>query len=378
MPNPFRPTFGTSPPLLVGRDPMVAEFVDALESGPGAPAAASLITGARGSGKTVLLNAFEDAARARGWHVFTETASSGLIDRLVTDRLAPLGRALSGTGADPVELRSITAMGFGASWDRRGPGEDRIGFRPALEQVTDLLEAGSAGIVITVDEVHAADLDELRELTTAVQHAFREERRVVLVAAGLPGAVEAVLNDDVLTFLRRAERFELGQVSANDVARGIVVPLDESGRKISGDALRIAVETTGGYPFMVQLTGHELYRATDDTLIDADAASSASTAAQRRLGKLVHAPALADLSNIDRSFLVAMARDDGPSRMSVIADRLGVTQTYAGQYRLRLIAADMIRPAGHGLVEFELPGLRDYLQDHVAVTLPLPRGDRST
>ena len=75
--NPFTPTFGTSPPLLVGRDPLIEEFADALEDGPGAPGRATLYTGARGSGKTVLLNEVEDRAQAAGWLVVSETATPG-------------------------------------------------------------------------------------------------------------------------------------------------------------------------------------------------------------------------------------------------------------------------------------------------------------
>lgn len=37
---------------------------------------------------------------------------------------------------------------------------------------------------------------------------------------------------------------------------------------------------------------------------------------------------------------------------------------YASVYRQRLIDADLIRDAGRGLVDFTLPGLRDYLRSH--------------
>jgi predicted MarR family transcription regulator len=88
--------------------------------------------------------------------------------------------------------------------------------------------------------------------------------------------------------------------------------------------------------------------------------------ARKRVGELVYATTLADLSAVDRSFVAAMTRDDGPSRMADIADRLGVDTGYAGQYRLRLIAAEVIERRGHGLVGFTLPGLRDYLRDQMA------------
>ena len=80
--NPFTPTFGVTPPMLVGRDEEISTFADALDDGPGAPGCAMLFTGARGSGKTVMLNAVEDAAARRGWLVISETTRPGVADEL--------------------------------------------------------------------------------------------------------------------------------------------------------------------------------------------------------------------------------------------------------------------------------------------------------
>ena len=54
--------------------------------------------------------------------------------------------------------------------------------------------------------------------------------------------------------------------------------------------------------------------------------------------------------------------------MADIASRLQADANYASQYRLRLIAADMIHSAGHGSVDFTLPYLRDYFREHAATT----------
>ena len=86
-PNPFRPTFGTSPPLLVGREAQLDAFAASLEEGPGSPGRATVYTGARGVGKTVMLNAVEDLARQFGCLVVSETATPGLVDRLIRDGL---------------------------------------------------------------------------------------------------------------------------------------------------------------------------------------------------------------------------------------------------------------------------------------------------
>ena len=125
----------------------------------------------------------------------------------------------------------------------------------------------------------------------------------------------------------------MGPVPAADVARGFREPIEAAGRTIDEHALEIMTEGCRGYPFLLQL-----------------------------VGALVHEPALSALSDIDRNFLLAMADDDGPSRMADIQQRLGVDVNYASQYRLRLIAAEVIEPIRRGYVDFALPYLRDYLR----------------
>ena len=87
MSNPFHPSFGVSPPLLVGRETVLEEFDEALEDGPGSAGRATLFTGARGAGKTVMLNAVEDLARRRGWLLISETATPGFVDRITQQHL---------------------------------------------------------------------------------------------------------------------------------------------------------------------------------------------------------------------------------------------------------------------------------------------------
>ena len=135
--NPFKPTFGVSPPLLVGRDELVRDFSEALEIGPGAPARATIYTGARGTGKTVMLNAAQEAARTRGWLVVAETATPGLLKRLTTEHLPRLlaqqdpkakQRTLSGFAVPG-------SLGGGLTWDTTEQHTAVSGLR---SQVTDL------------------------------------------------------------------------------------------------------------------------------------------------------------------------------------------------------------------------------------------------
>ena len=52
-----------------------------------------------------------------------------------------------------------------------------------------------------------------------------------------------------------------------------------------------------------------------------------------------------------------------------IQERLGVDVNYASQYRLRLIAAELIESSSRGYVDFALPYLREYLRDEAAADI---------
>ena len=64
--NPFSPSFGTTPPLLAGRDEVIERFDEAIDTGPTHPDYTLLITGDRGTGKTALLNVLEAEGRRAG------------------------------------------------------------------------------------------------------------------------------------------------------------------------------------------------------------------------------------------------------------------------------------------------------------------------
>lgn len=368
MANPFHASFGVSPPLLVGRDPLLEDFDEALEDGPGSAGRATLYTGARGAGKTVMLNAVEDVAKQRGWLVISETATPGFVRRITEQQLPRLLREFD-PDAVRRRLTGLTVPGKlgSASWETIEAHIVRAGLRNQIELLTDLLAEHETGVLITLDEIHQDQVEELRETATTIQHAFREGRDLAFAGAGLAASVSDVVNDEVLTFLRRAERHPLGAVAREDVRRAFREPITAGGRKVGDEALDIMVDGAGGYPFLVQLVGAHTWRLHPDASeVSAADANEGVARARRRLGTLIHEPALNAASGIDKSFLLAMARDEGPSRMRDIQERLGVDDNYASQYRLRLIAAELIDPVQRGYVDFSLPYLREYLLEHAA------------
>jgi hypothetical protein len=89
----------------VGREEEVDSFRDAIDEGPGSPARAILLTGARGTGKTVLLNTLEDTARQAGWLVASATMRADARTGSSTPRSSqtcPTGTEISSSPLPPM------------------------------------------------------------------------------------------------------------------------------------------------------------------------------------------------------------------------------------------------------------------------------------
>ena len=143
-PNPFKPTAGKRPPILIGRESVIEDFAEGLDNGAGAPGRLMLITGNRGCGKTVLLRELQRLANERGWAVVSDSASLGLCDRLA--------EALRSN--KPV----VTSMEFGPSFGRmsveaaRAKGET---LRGLVNERLKKLGPGK-GLLFAIDEAQSA------------------------------------------------------------------------------------------------------------------------------------------------------------------------------------------------------------------------------
>ena len=363
--NPFAPTFGASPPLLAGRDEILEDIAEALDTGPTHPDYTVLFVGARGAGKTTMLNAVEDLARERGWiAISVDATSKGLLARLTTE-----ARRVVDELAEPASRTRITGVqagGFGLDLDREPTTTPQPELRALLREAGDILATNQTGLLITIDEMQACDLAEARELGAVLQHVTRREGRPVAFAgAALAQIEDTLLSDDAATFLQRCSRVTIDRIPDADVAHAIQEPIRANGGSIEPAALARAVNATSGYAFMIQLVGFHTWKAARDP---ASGITSGETErgihdAERKIGRLVIAPTWNGLSDVDRRFLLAMARDDGPSQLATIATRLDCDTNYAGVYRHRLIKAGMITSPQRGRVDYAHHATRDWIRN---------------
>ena len=218
------------------------------------------------------------------------------------------------------------------------------------------------GVLILVDEVQAKS-EEMRHLATTYQHLVGDEADIAICMAGLPCAVSDLLNDEVLTFLNRARKLEIGPLPLSDVRTYYLRVFTDLGLEISDGALDDAVAGTRGFPYLLQLVGYHILELTGDRSVVTDSCvRQAVEAARRGLADTIYLPALRPLSDRDLAFLRAMAEDEGPSKVADLQNRLGVSPSYVQTYKRRLLAAGVISSPRRGKLTFELPYLGEYLR----------------
>lgn len=353
--NPFKPTAGAEPPVLIGRDKAIRDFVDGLEEGVGSPGRLMRITGPRGSGKTVLLTELGDEARKRGWLVIDETARSGLVQAISDSLSRSITEADASVGIDLGILKAEARVGRGS-----GSGS----FRSVLTSASGRI--GKKGILITVDEVQDADRDDIAEIAIAVQHLIREGRNVAFVFAGITTGVMDFINDSSLTFLRRAKAEELGPIPIDEVARALSRSFSSTGMEIGGRVLSATAEATHGYAYLIQLVGYNVWRECrghigDSAEVSVDDVTAGARVAADEYAESVLLPALKGVTERAMRYLVEMSKSDGPSSTGKIAKGMGVSSTSLTSARRSLISRQIIEPTARGYVDFSLPVMREYI-----------------
>ena len=355
MVNPFKPTAGAEPPILAGRDAVLYDFEMGLEEGVGAPGRLMRITGPRGSGKTVLLTELGDIAYRHGWQVIDVTASHDL-PALICRKLEKGDEAHVS-----VELDLVVAKASA----QKDVGHAALTVREALDRTVSGLTKHGKGLLVTVDEIQDASVQDVREIAVAVQHLIRERKNIAFVFAGLTSGVMDLLGEDGPTFLRRAYPEELDTIPVDEVAHALRATIEKNGKQIGDAALRRAAEATAGYAYLIQLVGYHVWRAAqlrgDDAVIAEGDVERGAAVARREFERTVLETAIARLPRTAMEYLLAMTEDKLASSTGVIAERLGVSASSLSSTRKLLVARQVIEPTARGYVGFSIPFMREYL-----------------
>ena len=360
--NPFKPTAGKMPPVLVGRETVIDDFIEGMANGEGAPGRLMRITGPRGSGKTVLLSERASIAEEQGWMVVNVAADGGL--------LASIGRKLR---HQPLfnEI-AVKVQAPIASLELRHDATERDGFERLIDEAAHAMTRQGRGLMVTIDEVQDASIDDLRVIANAVQLLIRDEQNIAFIFAGITTGVMDILNGKSLTFLRRAKPEELDAIPLDEVEESLKLAIERSGFTIDDDALAAATRATEGYAFLIQLVGYHVWRAAwarvrrdegdGSIVIGIEDARSGISSALDEFERAVLETAISDLPKTAIEFILAMSEMPDVVSTGDIARRLGKSTGYLSPYRRRLMAQQVIEQTAPGYVTFSIPFMKGYLK----------------
>lgn len=393
--NPYAPGAGQRPPELAGRDAQLDAFDVVLQRVVrGRPERSLVLTGLRGVGKTVLLNALRSAAVRRQWGTGKlEARPEQTLRRPLSSALHQAIRELGHSEQESVDsvlgvLRAFAQREAGAGaklrdqWNpgidvpaargRADSGDIEIDLVELLTDVGGLAADLGKGIAIFIDEMQDLGPDDVSALCAACHEISQSGLPLIVVGAGLPH-LPAVLSASKSYSERLFSYQRIDRLDREAADRALVAPALEEDAAYAEAALDALYDATGGYPFFIQAYGKAVWdRATGSPITPADVAV-ASPEAEAELAVGFFGSRYERATPGEREYLRAMADvaaaldaplDDADSvptaDVAILLDKKPQSLSPA---RDALLKKGLIYSAERGRIAFTVPHFGRYLRE---------------
>jgi len=384
--NPYAPGAGQRPPELAGRDRELEQFAVTLERvAAGRPERSMVLSGLRGVGKTVLLNALRGQAVTRAWGTGKVEARPDRSIRIpVAQAVHAAVREVSHRHRDPDRVDQVA--GVLKSFALRTQQADRKGMRwsPPVEAVAvrgradsgdlelDLVElfgdvaslAGDlgVGIALFVDEMQDIDVDELAALCGACHEISQQGAPLLVVGAGLPHLPVALAASK--SYAERLFRYVSVDRLPRDMAeRAWRVPASTEDVGYEDDAIEELYRLTDGYPYFVQAYGKVTWDAAVGSPITPGDVAEAAPEAEAELAVGFFGARFDRATPAERDYMSAMAElGDGAVATAEIAGHLARKPQSLSPARDGLIKKGLVFSAERGSVAFTVPHFGKFLR----------------
>lgn len=361
--NPFNPAFGAKPERFLGRNQIKIQLINALDN-PNSPYRSSLITGIRGSGKTTLLNdAGQDIKQRNKVITVSISPTEDFLRTLLSLVYMRLPMNVQ-TELDKIAGFSVGGLGVTVGVTKGASPEYTNNFRYQMENSLRILQKHGYKLVILFDEIQKVTI-ELRTFIASYQMFLQEGYPIWLFMAGLPHAVADTLNDEILSFLRRAKRITLPTIPVE------MVYLDyrRAFNNLDDKIVQVAANYTQGFPYLIQLVGYYLWDALEESGVNAEETlEEAKLQAKLIFKQDVLGAAYQDCSEVDQQFLLSLASFEIDEIAVTDANKkfgVGKSDGYFGRYRDRLLKTGLIKKPNYGYLAFNMPFLREFLLEQV-------------
>jgi hypothetical protein len=333
--NPFAINFGKIPTQYISRDIILDEIIGYITDTT-VQNSCFMLTGARGSGKTVMMTSIEkEALKYEDFIVIRLNPARDMLSGLVA-KLYDTGSFL--TKFIDTNL-NLSKFGIGIGVSSKPPVAD---IESALETILKEMQRKKKKLLVTIDEV--SNTKYMREFASSFQIMIRSDYPVYLVMAGLYENIHELKDQKDLTFLYRTPQFEMEplnlQMVADRYAQVFDIPME--------DAMKMAIETKG-YPFAYQALGkyvweEETHKMTNEVLIRYDEA----------LSHYVYKKIWSELSEKDKWFMSFIVKKECMP-VSELLELTKQKKNEFSQYRIRLRDKGLIDVQTRGVIKYKLP-----------------------
>lgn len=341
MNNPFTLSFGKKPLQYISRFSQTTEIVENFKAAEPSNQI-YMITGIRGSGKTVMMTSIAgEIKKEENWIVLELNPNRDILQSLAAKlyALPEMHRAFLQAKFD------FSALGLGVSLENAVPVTD-------IENVIELMLAEvkkrNRRLLITIDEV--TNCEHIRIFSSSFQIFLRQEYPIFLLMTGLFENIYDLQNEKTLTFLYRAPKIMLGALNYTAV------------RKKYMDVFGLDAETAGqmagltrGYPFAFQVLGYLFWENRDRGTIE-----DILPEYDQYLDEYVYDKVWSELSELDRKILTEMA-ESGETKVKEIRERTGMSSGLFSVYRDRLKRKGVLDTGRYGAVSFTLPRFAEFV-----------------
>jgi hypothetical protein len=337
-----------------------------------------VVTGLRGVGKTVLLNAFEDISIERDWvAVSLELDDESSFPQALARSVRRALLELRPTKKAAERLRF--ALGSLATFSLKDPSGFELSYMPTAAygsealsaDFVDLLlilgetaQARGRGVVFLFDEVQCVSASDFGSLVVGLHRINQRSLPVTCVAAGLPSL--PALAGRAKSYVERMFDYpRIGQLSRANSHAALSDPARHLGVRWEPEALDLVYEQTSGYPYFIQEYGKYAWDIARDSCITTQDAREGGRVAQNRLDDgFFRVRVEGRATKAERAFLYAMAACQGPPYpIAKITSALGMTdQRSLSVRRTSLIRKGLIYAPEHGLVDYTVPGFAAFLR----------------
>ncbi|WP_205471748.1 ATP-binding protein [Nocardioides sp. SYSU D00038] len=395
--NPYAPGAGQRPPELAGRDEQLAAFDVVLERVQrGRPERSLVLTGLRGVGKTVLLNALRSQAVRKGWGTGKlEARPDQRLRRPLSGALHQAVRELGHPEQEQVDhvlgvVRSFAQREAGTTArlaDRWNPGIDvpavrgradsgdvEIDLVELLSDVGGLAADVGKGVAIFVDEMQDLGADDVSALCAACHELSQSGRPLIVVGAGLPH-LPAVLSASKSYSERLFSYLRIDRLARDEADRALSAPAADEEAAFTEAALAAMYDATGGYPYFIQAYGKTVWDLAPRSPIGVDDVRVAAPEAERELAVGFFGSRYERATPAERDYLRAMAdaavelgSDDpvGSVATADVAAVLGKKPQSLSPARDSLLKKGLIYSGERGRIAFTVPHFGRYLREQTA------------